>query len=69
MAYKVCIVSGRGKNRAKACSIPLPNKQRVANYLKRTPIGNDNTKVSVKNLRTGKMFTGRKIRFYNPKRW
>jgi hypothetical protein len=65
MSYKVFIQVGK----TKVGSIALPNKKRVALYVKRTPVGNNNTKVVVTNLRNGKVFTGSKIRFYHPKWW
>ncbi len=69
MAYKVCISTGKGKNLSRACSTPLPNKKRVVGWVKRTPIGNNSTQVSVENTRTGKVLTGRKIRFFNSSRF
>ena len=69
MAYKVCIRTGKGKNLSRACSTPLPNKNRVVAWVKRTPIGRDTTKVSVENTRTGKTVTGQKIRFFNSNRF
>jgi hypothetical protein len=64
MSYKVFIQSGQGKNKSTSGSIPLPNKQRVSNYVKRSPIGNSRSKVSVTNTRTGKTKTGKKYTFY-----
>ena len=63
MAYKVRIEVGKGKNRAVTESIPLPNKQRVCNYIKRSPLVRSNTKVKVKNLRTGKVEVGTQSKF------
>ncbi len=65
MSYKVCIHSGG----TRSCSTPLPNKRRVSAWVKRTPIGNDRTQVTVENTRTGKVQTGNKLRFFNPKRF
>jgi hypothetical protein len=47
----------------------LPNKERVARYVKQSPIGNYKTKISVKDLVSGKITSGRKIKFHNPNRW
>lgn len=38
MAYKVRIEVGKGKNKAVTESIPLPNKKRVCDYIKRSPL-------------------------------
>jgi len=63
MAYRVRIEVGKGKNRAVTESISLPNKQRVCNYIKRSPLVRSNTKVRVKNLRTGKVNVGTQSKF------
>lgn len=69
MAYKVSIKVGSGKNTTRAESIALPNKARVARYVKQSPIGNSSTNISVRDLNSGKTVSGRKIKFYNPNRW
>jgi len=63
MAYKVRVEVGKGKNKAVTESIPLPNKQRVCNYIKRSPLVRSNTNIKVKNLRTGKVTTGTQSKF------
>jgi|2_EtaG_2_1085320.scaffolds.fasta_scaffold00470_15 hypothetical protein len=65
MAYKVYIKSGG----ARSCSTPLPNKNRVVAWVKGHPIGNDSTQVSIENTRTGKVVAGRKIRFFDTRRF
>lgn len=67
--YKVAIKIGHGKNRATSESIALPNKQRVARYARHSPFGNYKTKISVKDLGSGKIITGSKFKFFNPNRW
>ena len=69
MAYKVSISIGSGKNLTRSESVALPNKDRVASYVKRSPIGNSNTKISVKDLNSGKIISGRKVKFRSPSRW
>lgn len=69
MAYKVRIDIGKGKNRAVSESIPLSNKADVVRWVKTHPFGNSNTQIKVKNLNTGKVITGRKLRFRNPARF
>jgi len=69
MAYKVSIQVGRGINRTRTESIALPNKARVARCVKRSPVGNSSTNISVRDLNSGKTVSGRKIKFYNPNRW
>ena len=69
MAYKVRIDIGRGKNRAVSESTLLSNKDDVAQWVKKHPLGNSNTQIKVKNLNTGKVITGRKLRFRNPDRF
>jgi len=69
MAYKVRIEVGRGKNLAISESIPLPNKQRVASFIKRSPLVKSNTNVKVTNLRTKKTLFGKSARFCNPNRF
>jgi len=63
MAYKVFVEVGKGKNRATEGSTPLPNKQRVCNWIKRSSLVRSNTKVRVTNTRTGKTITGTQGRF------
>lgn len=63
MPYKVRIEVGKGKNKAVTESIPLPNKKRVCNYIRRSPLVKSNTKIKVKNLRNNKTITGTEGRF------
>ena len=63
MAYKVTIKTGSGKNQSRSGSLSLPNKQRVVNYIKRSPIANSRSKICVKNTVTGKMMCGDTFRF------
>ena len=63
MTYKVRIEVGKGKNRAVTESIPLPNKKRVCDYIKRSPLVRSNTKVKVTNLRTNKLTIGTQSKF------
>lgn len=63
MTYKVRIEVGKGKNKAVTESIPLPNKQRVCNYIKRSPLVKSNTKVKVTNIQTGKIQIGTQSKF------
>ena len=51
MAYKVFISTGKkgSKNYTSMGSTPLPNKARVRAWIKRNPVGNVNTEVSIKN--------------------
>lgn len=67
MAYKVRIDVGKGKNRSVSQSVPLSKKEDVARWVRTHPFGNSNTKIEVKNLNTGKVITGRKLKFYHPK--
>jgi gentisate 1,2-dioxygenase len=69
MGYKVIISTGQGKYRARTGSLVLPNKESVAQYVKRSPLGNYKTKITVEDVSSGKIMTGRKIRFQNPVRW
>ena len=56
MAYIVTIQSGSKSRRnfARAQSIPLPNKERVRAWIKRNPVGNINTNITIKNTTTKK---------------
>ena len=56
MAYIVNIQTGsRTKgNFTKTQSTPLPNKERVRKWIKRNPVGNSNTNITIKNTRTKK---------------
>ena len=63
MTYKVRIESGKGKNQSITESIPLPNKQRVCNYIKRSPLVKSNTKIKVTNLQTKKVSIGTQSKF------
>ena len=58
MSYIVRIEVGKGKNKAVSQSIPLPNKKRVENFIKRSPLVKSNTKIKLKNTRTKKITTG-----------
>jgi len=69
MAYKVLISVGSGKNKATAGSVSLPNKERVASYVKRSPLGNYKTQIKVKDLVNKKVFTGSKAKFSVPSSW
>ncbi len=63
MAFKVRIVVGKGKNRSVSESIPLPNKKRVCNFIKRSPFVKSNTNIKVTNTRTKKVTTGKRAKF------
>lgn len=63
MAYLVKIKTGSGKNKSRSGSIPLPNKQRVVNYIKRSPIVKSSSRICVKNTRTGKTMCGDSFKF------
>ena len=62
MAYVVNIQTGSKKptkrnpygNFTRTQSIPLPNKERVRKWIKRNPVGNANTNITIKNTRTKK---------------
>jgi len=56
MAYIVNIQTGNrsNKNFTRTQSTPLPNKEKVRMWVKRNPVGNIKTKVSIKNTTTGK---------------
>lgn len=58
MAYIIKGSAGKGKNKATVGSIPLPNKERVRNYLKRSPLGNSNTEFTVRDTRKKKTYSG-----------
>ena len=64
MGYIVNIQTGsRGRgNFARVQSTPLPNKERVRAWVKRNPVGNVNTKLTIKNTRTNKTITKTKGR-------
>ncbi len=66
MPYKVRIDVGRGKNRSVSESVPLPNRQRVCRFIKRSPLVKTGTKIKVTNIRTKKTLTGTQSRFCNP---
>lgn len=63
MTYKVRIEVGKGKNKAITESIPLPNMDRVCNYIKRSPLVRSNTKVKVTDLRTKKVHIETRSKF------
>ena len=66
MPYKVFISTGKkgSKNYTSMGSTPLPNKARVRAWIKRNPVGNVNTKVSIKNTVSKKIETMRKGKGY-----
>jgi len=57
MAYIVRIQTGKGKNRSVSQSTPLQNKQKVRKWVKRNPVGNLSTDVTIRNTRTKKTIT------------
>ncbi len=65
MTYKVRIEVGRGKNKSVTESIPLSNKQRVCDYIKRSPLVKSNTNVKVTNIQTRENKIGTRSRFCN----
>lgn len=69
MSYKVFISIGKGKNKASMGSTLLKNKQAVVNWVKRNPIGNYRTHVTVTNTRTKKRIEGQKVRFQSLRNW
>lgn len=67
MSYKVFVEVGKGKNRSTSGSVSLSNKQKVSNWIKKSPFVRSNTNVKVTNLKTGKTITATRGRFYkNP---
>jgi hypothetical protein len=71
MGYKAFIQTGSIKNKtyASAGSIVLPTKQRLSDYVRRSPIGNSKTKVRVINTKTGKESIGSKLHFSRVNFW
>ena len=63
MAFKVSIKVGKGKNRSVMESIPLPNKKRVCEFIKRNPLVKSNTNIKVRNTLTKKTTTGKRAKF------
>ena len=57
MAYVVRIQTGKNKNKTVTQSIPLPSKERVRMYVKRNPVGNWRTKVTIRDTRKNKTIT------------
>lgn len=63
MAYLVKIKTGSGKDKCRSGSIPLPNKQRIINYIKRSSLVNPSSRICVENTRTGKTICGDSFKF------
>lgn len=63
MAYVVRVETGKGMNRAITQSVPLPNKERVAIYIRKNPLIRSNTNVYVFNTITRKGITGKPYNF------
>lgn len=59
MSYTVFIKVGKSQ----MGSIPLPNKIRVCNYIKRNPLARGKTKIEVTNLRNNKITYGTSFEF------
>ena len=59
MGYIVNIQTGtrKKKNFTRVQSTPLANKEKVRAWVKRNPVGNVNTKVTIKNTKTNKIVT------------
>ena len=68
MSFKVRIDIGKGKNRAVSESTPLLYKKDVVRWIKQNPLGNANTLVSIKDLKTNKIISGRRLKFSSCKR-
>ena len=66
MGYKVLITTGKrgSKNFTSMGSTPLSNKAKVRAWIKRNPVGNINTKITIKNTLTKKVETMSKGRGY-----
>jgi len=64
MGYIVRIAIGKGMNRTVTQSIILPNKERVRAYIKRNPVGNINTRITIKDINTNKIYSMVKGRGY-----
>jgi len=64
MPYVVNIQTGSrsGKNFTRMQSTPLSNKEKVRAWIKRNPVGNAKTKITIKNLLTKKTLTTTKGR-------
>lgn len=70
MSYIVNIQNrSRNGGISKVQSIPLPNKERVTNFIKKNPLANWNTTIKVTNTINKKIILGKKSHFYNPERW
>jgi|TARA_Y100000310_G_C20494540_1_gene720859 hypothetical protein len=71
MAYIINIQTGKGKNFTRTRSVPLPNKKRVRSWVKRNPVGNINTKITIRNTRTKRTITTTKGwgQYYGRKNW
>jgi len=69
MSYKVYIEVGKGEEKAISESTELSSKEDVSRWVKSHPFGNINTKIKIKDLSSGKIVSGKKVRFYNPERW
>ena len=59
MAYIINIHTGKrgSKNFTNTTSTPLSNKEKVRRWIKRNPVGNTNTKVTIKNTINKKTIT------------
>ena len=67
MAFIVKIKVGKGKNITRTQSIPLPNKDRVCRYVRKSPLVKSNTNIRVTNTKTKKTVTGKQGKFWkNP---
>ena len=67
MTYKIFIQTGKGKNYASMGSTPLKNKQAVVNWIKKCPLGNRNTYLEIKNLKTKQAIYDTKGKFFRIK--
>ena len=64
MAYIVNIQTGTGKNFCRTCSTPLSSKEKVRRWIRKNPLGNTNTKVTIKNTITKRTITTTKAGGY-----
>jgi len=66
MPYKVFISTGKrgSKNYTSMGSTPLPNKARVRAWIKRNPVGNSNTNITIKNTISKKTISMKKEKGY-----
>lgn len=63
MSYTVSVKVGKGFNRSTSQSIPLPNKDRVVNYIKNNPMIKSNTNIELKNNTNKELITGKRAKF------